>query len=451
MLHNLEAEQALLGAVIQDSRLIARVSVQADHFYDPSHGSLWAEMQERYRADRLIDAQALKEWAALHFKEIGGIKYLLDLSAAGVSCLTPQALGYADMIRDLSRRRAVVGAAKEAIALAEQGGTEGAAIQAGLETRLQEIALADHDADAWEKAGVAVLESIERAELGETKGISTGIAGLDEVTGGLRPGLWVIGGATSMGKSILGAAIGRAVAAQGYGVAEHHLEMTKIQYSLRTAAALAFDRDHRADNPYYLSAIRGDLKPHQWDKLRGAARAAAHLPIYTDDRPGRTVSQIEASTRRLLRKFEREGVRPGCVIIDHEGLIASEQGERHPSQLERTNARAMALLGMAKRLDICVIALSQITKDGARADGDERLPSLLDLNYGGAISQAADTVILLHRKAYFEERKPSHLRDVSKLKSRETTLVVDKTRTGRRAHVTVYMDPPTAAVWEDAA
>lgn len=107
-------------------------------------------------------------------------------------------------------------------------------------------------------------------------------------------------------------------------------------------------------------------------------------------------------------------------------------------------------MGMAKRLDICVIALSQITKEGARADGDERLPTLLDLNYGGAISQAADVVVLIHRRAYYEERKPTHLRDISKLRSRETTLVVDKTRDGRRGQVPILMDVPTAAVWEAA-
>lgn len=448
--HNLEAEQAVLGAVLFDSRLLGRITLSPEHFYDPSHGSLWAEMQERYKADRLVDGQALKEWAAIGFKELGGIKYLMTLLSMPAA-LSSQAVGYAEMIRDLSRRRAVIAAARDAISAAEGGSTDGATVRSGLETKLQEIALADHEGDAWKKLGVSVLESIERARLGETKGISTGIRGLDEATGGLKPGVWVVGGATSMGKSIFGAAISRNVAAQGYGVAEHHLEMTEVQYSLRAASALAFDRHHAADNAYYLSALRGDLKESQWDKLTGTARAMAHLPIYTDDRPGRTVSQIEAATRRMLRKWERERISPGCVLIDHEGLIAAEHGERHPSQLERTNARAMALLGMAKRLNVCVIVLSQITKDGARADGDERLPTLLDLNYGGAISQAADTVILLHRKAYFEERKPSHLRDVSKLRSRETTLVVDKTRSGKRGHVTVFMDPPTAAVWEEAA
>lgn len=446
---HLEAEQALLGAALFDNRTLARVSLTGAHFYDPVHGDLWEELAKRYREERLGDAIAMKEWAAKRCPEIGGAGYLLKLEQAAAP-LSAQVLGYADLLRDLARRRALIAATHEAAEEAKAGEIDGATVQARLEQRLVEIAHADADDDSWERLGVGACASIERAELGETKGISTGIRALDAVTGGLKPGLWVIGGATSMGKSIIGRALTYAVGAAGYGVAEHHLEMTADQVGLRAAASLAFDPDPRASNPTYLDAMRGALPAAAWNKLRGAAKATAHLPIYIDTRPGRTVSQIEASSRRLMRKFEREGVKPGCVLIDHEGLIAAEKGARFPSQLERTNARAEALAAMAKRLGVCVIALSQITKEGARADGDERLPTLLDLNYGGAISQAADVVVLIHRRAYYEERKPSHLRDASRLHSRETTLVVDKTRDGRRGHVSVFMDTPTAAVWEAA-
>ena len=447
MIHDLDAEQGVLGAVLNDPRMVEHANLRAEHFYDPTHAALWAEVLERHRAGRLIDLVALKPFAAEAFKDLGGAVYLMKLAAAGAA-MSYQVAGYGEIIRNCARRRAVTAAATDAIAQAKVGGDD--ALTA-LEARLQQIAAMDTDADAWEHFGSVVVHSVERAELGETKGISTGIAGLDAVTGGLKPGLWVIGGATSMGKSIIGAAITRAVAAQGYGVGEHHLEMTDTQIGLRAATALAFDKDPRVSSPFYLSAMRGALRREQWERVRGAAKATTHLPIYVDTRAGRSVSQIEAASRRLLRKFEREGVKPGCILIDHEGLIASEPGARFPSQLERTNARSEALMGMAKRLGVCVIALSQITKDGARADGDERLPTLLDLNYGGAISQAADVVLLIHRKAYYEERKPSHLRDVSKMLDRRATLVVDKTRDGQRAQVPILMDVPTAAVWEDAA
>lgn len=449
-MHDLTAEQAVLGAVLLNPQWMDHANLAPAHFYDPTHSALWAEMLERYRCGRLIDAVALKPFAAEAFKDLGGPAYLMRLMDAAAP-LSAQVAGYGEVIREHAENRAVSVACGETIAQAQKGGR----VLAQLEQRLQEIASQDADADAWERLGAVAMEAVERAELGEAVGLSTGLAKLDEVTGGMQPGtLWVVGGATSMGKSVFGAHLGRAIASQGYGVGEVHLEMRKLQIGLRTTTALAFDVDHRADNPFYLSAQRNALNERQWDKMRGAAKASATLPIYTDARPGRTLSQIEAAARRLFRKMRREGVKPGALIIDHEGLIAAESGARFPSQLERTNARSEALLSMAKRLNVCVVALSQITKEGSRADGDDRLPNSTDLNYGGAISQAAEVVILLHRKAYFAERKPPHLRsdaDWDALKSREATAIVDKARAGQRAQVPFLMDMPTAAVWEAGA
>lgn len=441
----LEESEAVLGAILFNPGWIDHARLNSTHFYDPTHAALWDEFKQRQRDGRLIDMLALRDWAKVHFRDVGGVDYLLKLSERG-AVTTAQIAGYGDAIRDASRRRATIEAARAAINEAEKGETDALST---LEQRLQEIASNDTDADAWERLGVLACESVERSLLGETKGIGTGFPSLDRATGGLQPGtLWVVGGATSMGKSVFGAGLGRNIAAQGFGVGEIHLEMDATQIGLRAATALAFDASHKADNPYYLTAQRGGLTESQQNRLAGAAKAAATLPIYTDARPGRTLSQIEAAARRLFRKMRREGVKPGALIIDHEGLIAAEPGSRFPSQLERANARSEQLLAMAKRLGVAVIALSQITKEGSRADGEERLPQVTDLNYGSAISQAATVVILLHRKAYYEERKPRELRDPDILRSRSATLVVDKARGGMRSHIEIMMDMPTAAVWE---
>ena len=144
------------------------------------------------------------------------------------------------------------------IAMAEAG--EGDALTA-TEARLQDIAAGDADADAWRPLSAVSQEATERAELGEAKGISTGFDRLDAVTGGLQAGtLWVIGGASSMGKSIFGAALARNVASQGYGVGEIHLEMDETQVGLRAATALAFRLQRQGyderSNPHYLGAMR---------------------------------------------------------------------------------------------------------------------------------------------------------------------------------------------------
>ena len=225
---------------------------------------------------------------------------------------------------------------------------------------------------------------------------------------------------------------------------------------LRAATALAFDPDPKLawDTPHYLSALRGDLRPEQWKHLRDGAKDTARLPIYVDARPGRSLLQIESAARRLFRKMERQGISPGALVIDHEGLIAPNQGDRYPSLLERASARGEGLLAIGKRLGVGVIALAQLTNEGARADGESDMPSVTQIKYGGALTQAASVVILLSRKGYYAERKPESLRsdeDWRALKSREAKLIVDKSRSGRRATINILMDMPTAAAWEAAA
>ncbi len=450
-LKSIEAEQALLGAVLMTNHLIERVSVRAEHFCDPVHAVIWEEVTTRYRAGRLADPVSMRDWAAITLEKMGGVKYLLDLHG-NAAPLLPQVVEYGEVIRDLARRRSVTQAARIAINEAERGEVDSLS---ELERRLQEIALLDVDADDWKHKGESIAYAVERAELGEAAGISTGFAKLDEMIGGLKPALYMLGAASSMGKTTLLSAISRNVAAQGLAVAEFMLEMDEMEDGLRSAAALAFKNDHRVLSPHYLSAQRGSLSAEQWAAMRGAAKAAAHLPIYTDWRPGRSVSQMEAAARRLFAKLRREKkAAPGLVVIDHEGLIAAEPGARFSSQLERTNARAEALMALPKRLGVPVLIAGQLTKDGKRADGQERMPSTDDWKYGGALVEAAQAVMLVHRKAYYAERKPPHLRsdeDWRDSKSREATIVVDKARGGRRGQFTILMDMPTAAVWEDAA
>ncbi len=306
----------------------------------------------------------------------------------------------------------------------------------------------------WLPAGEIAALAVERAESGASKGISTGLPTLDACTGGGRPGtLWTIGGATSMGKSVGGQQLAVNVAKQGYGVAYIHLEMDREEVGLRLASAMAFDwkrinQTGEAANPAYLQAANQRLRPDQWSRMHDATRKISdQLKIFVDDRPGRTCSQIEAATRRLFHRMKREGVTPGLVVIDHEGLIAAEA--KHPSELEAARARAHKIKDMAKRLGVWTVALSQITKEGSRADGDDRLPTSQDLNYGSALSQSSHVVILLHRKGYYEERKPrAQMSEHTAPMDYTTTIIVDKARGGMRKQIPAIMRIESAVLVE---
>lgn len=457
--HNLEAEQALLGALLFDNEVLPRVrELTPEHFYDPVHGRIFTMIREVIRAGGVADGVSLRERAAKDdgLKEIGGATYLMRLME-NAAPLSTQVRAYADIIYELAVRRAIYRAAMEAAALALDP-PEGADIADLLIDAQRGLSVVGETEEAlgeeWKSAGEIAAAAVDRAQSGDSRGISTGLPSLDACTGGGRAGtVWVVGGATSMGKSVGGQQLAVNVAKQGYGVAYIHLEMDRDEVGLRLASALAFDWKRinatgESANPAYLAAANQRLKPDQWERMRDATRTIApQLKIFVDDRPGRTVTQIEAACMRLFQRMKREGVKPGLVVIDHEGLIAPEG--KHPSELEAARARAHKIKDMAKRLGVWTIALSQITKDGSRADGEERLPSSLDLNYGSALSQAAHVVILLHRKGYYEERKPrSHGEPYPVPMDYSTTLVVDKARGGMRKQISAIMRIESAVLVE---
>lgn len=459
--HNLEAEQALIGALLFNNRTMQKLGdLRPEHFYEPLHARIYRLIQECVAAGVIVDGVSIKSKLASDptLKELGINKFVMRLMESAAP-LSSQAAAYADLLRDLSLRRSVYFACQEAAerALEAPGGVNGDDILLDAQRSLSELGNEGGALeDSWRSAGEIALAAVAKAKAGKAKGISTGLPRLDECTGGGRPGtLWVLGGATSMGKSVGGQQFAVNVAKQGFGVAYIHLEMDHDEVGLRLASSLAFEFSRINEigeraNPYYLSAANQSLRPDQWARMeRAAVETAQQLKIYVDDRPGRTVKQIESATLRLFQQMRRDGVTPGLWVVDHEGLIAPDQ--RYPSELEAARARGNGLKDMAKRLGVWGIALSQITKEGSRADGEERLPQSTDLNYGSALSQAAHVVILLHRKAYYAERKPHTARttdDINAARSRETTLIVDKARGGRRGHIEAIMDVASAVLIE---
>lgn len=450
-LFNLEAEQAVLGGLLfHNERLFDLGGLRADHFYDPVHGRIFSVVAEMVRAGRLADGVTLRDFFQKEegLKEIGGAGYLLTLQE-NAARLNVHLKEYAGIVVDLSIRRRLEETARE-IGLAAVAETSGADALMGAERALADLSANDEGGDAWRDFGEIALEAVGRAQAGDAAGISTGIPALDDCTGGIRPGtLWIVGGASSMGKSVVGQQLAMNVAGQGYGVGYVHLEMDDTSIGLRAAANAAWDM-HAGDNPHFLSAFRKKLSERQWSTMKGAARATASLKIKVDSRPGQTMTMIEARARRLMRKFARDGVKPGVLVIDHEGLITSERPrESKPAEV---GDRAIRLLALAKSLNVGVIALAQLNRDGSRKDGGESLPEMTDLAWSAELERCAEVVCLLHRKAYYAERKPESARsddDLAALNSREAILVVAKSRAGKRDHVKVIMDVKSAVMAPD--
>jgi replicative DNA helicase len=458
--NNVEAEMALLGAIFYDNALLDRFpDLRPDHFYEPVNAIVFGWLRAGRAAGRHgLDAVSLKPQAEKDpaFASVGGPFYLIHLLERAAR-LESHAMAYASSVMDAATRREIIASAREieALALSPLEGATAQDIAEEGEKTLRALAMQEAPA-AWRRIGEITDKAVKDARAGKARGVKTGISGIDDHTnGGKGSKLWVIGGASSMGKSVGGQEIAVNVAKQGLGVAYFHLEMDEEEIGLRVASRFAWRPEGvglnwRDSNPPYLDAARGKLTSEQWSRMEQAAEATRDLPVWVDTTPGLTLPQIETRARRLLADMERAGVTPTLIVIDHQGLIANH--ERHASELEAARARGNQLKAIAKRLNVWLVALAQVTKEGARKDGEEHLPTLDDIAYGGALTQAADVVILLHRKAYYAERKPAGTLSMDDQRAKNSliaTLIIDKARGGRRGRVDAIMDV-SSAILRDA-
>lgn len=462
-LHRLEAEQGLLGALIFDNETLNRITprLRAEHFYDPVHGRIYGAIKQIVAQGKVADAITLKALFATDagIAEIGGVTYLMRLMEAAAP-LSAQVQSYADLVCDLAHRRSIVGIAEEIAVAAQDDGSDADALDlvAHAERRLAEIADDCAPFGLWRPLGEIMERGIAAAEAGEAIGIPTGLDALDAVTGGLTPGsLWVIAGAPSMGKSLVGQAIALNVARAGHGVGYVHLEMGEMNSGLRAATALAHDpknsSPHLTDtNPTYLGARRQKLSQWGWGQLRRVAAEARGLPMRIDARPHQTLTQIESGAKRLQRLMERAGTPLKALFIDHEGLIAAEKERR--AKWEEVSDRIVRLQGLAKKLNVALVVLVQINREGASRDGSQR-PHMGHLANSADIERCADVICLLYREAYFAQRAPTvgltdeeYHRICDQRESQKLEIIVDKSRDGERKTINALLDVRTGYLAE---
>jgi replicative DNA helicase len=388
-LHNLDAEQALLGALLYDNRLLERLpALTGAHFFEPLHGDMFEEAARLIRANRAATATTLLAWAKEHIPaDIGGTTYLLDLLAS--AALPTHAVEYAGEITGLALQREIAAIGRELEDNAQRGDPLEALAAAEAQLRALELqSVTINSADAPE-AGEAFIAGLTRPA------ILTGYTALDERLGGLMRGdLIILGGRPSMGKTALGTEIGRNVARRGGAVHLASLEMSKEQIARRCIGAATFHEASALDRIEYFR-LRPGATGFDMDKLHGIA---ATLPrsLIIDDRPAQTVAQIEAGARATRRRLGRLDL----IVVDYLQLMraASRVGNR-VHEIEETT---QGLKALAKRLDCPVLALCQLSR--AIEGREDKRPQLADLRDSGAIEQDADVVLAVYREAYYLQR-----------------------------------------------
>jgi replicative DNA helicase len=407
MIHALDAELALIGAALTDAEACVEEieRVRPEHFFDPVHQRIWdatRRLSMNGRADFVSVAEHLAQDKG--FADWGGLPMLAELYERG-AVWTAQS--HAEIILDRAARRAISFLAEDVSKAAFNTG-EGTAeeVLSSLERGAADIARDGVSREAWKPLAFVANEAVRIArERRGMPGLSIGLSEVDRITGGLRKGqLTLLAGRPGMGKSTAALQIAKAVAEQGKGVAFFSLEMTEPELGLRMACDMAFDPmrpvySGEDDNPSYYKAEWGSLDDAQWGRLESAQRAMSSLPVLFDTRPALTSAQIMSAARRIVRNWRKAGIEPGCIIVDHLGLIRPDR--QTGNKVSEVAEVSGALREMAKALEVPMVALCQLSRDVEKRESKDRRPGLSDLRWAGELEQDAHVVMFLYRPEYY--------------------------------------------------
>lgn len=388
--HNLEAEQALLGALLFDNRILECFGdLRPEHFYDPVHGRIYRETAKLITAGALADGVTLKERFAHDggIKEIGGAVYLMRLMDMAAP-LSAQAQSYAELIRDLALRRDIIGACRAAASYAAHPpeDADGRDALEEAERLLLAIEVGGADGVSLRDAGRLAVANAARCE----HGIKTGLLTLDTLIGGLySPDLIVLAGRPSMGKTSLAANVAHAIAKRDYVVHFASCEMSAEQIAQRALSRTSFG-GHGAFS--YRDFRRGGVD------LDRAGALAERLPesFVIDDAGAQTLSHLRAAARATRRRCGRLDL----IVVDYLQLMSDPAIKR--GDTAEVTALTKGLKQIAKDLRAPLLCLSQLSR--AVEQRQDKRPQLSDLRQSGSIEQDADIVLFVFRESYYLSR-----------------------------------------------
>lgn len=413
--HDVDAELAVLGALILDVSVMADVAplVTVRDFYVAHHRLLWEALVALEGRGDPVDSVTVKDELrrAGTFDKAGGAETLIRAMEAATTSGT--AKHHAQIVRDKAALRRMIDACRktEQAALAAEGDAD-EILEAGesaiLAARSGAVAEMVREQDMFRP----LIDDIEaRRGRPNAVGIPTGFADLDALIGGLRPGSYnVIGARSSMGKSSLSNNIATNAALGGVGVAIFTLEVKARQVAENHLIARAGLDSARVAS--------GDLTDREWGRVfEWGEELANAAPILLIDKRGITPSEMRAMAQRAIARY---GV--GLLVVDYLGLM---RGPKAENKQQEVTAISAGLQAMAGDLDVPLVALSQLNRSvDAR---DDHRPRMSDLRESGSIEQDADMILLLNREEYWLDKEGKQVPDD---KRGVTDVIVAKNRNG---------------------
>jgi replicative DNA helicase len=407
---NIEAEMALLGAILINNQAFEKVSefLKPEHFYDPLHGRIFATIAMVVEQRRPADPTTLRHHFENdpEFAEYGGVQYLARMARAAVTIINAE--HYGRIIHDLHLKRELIAIGTDTVNEAFDGQPDDTAIRQveRAEQRLYELATTGDYEGGFQPFKVSLKGALELAEhaykrAGGISGIASGLDELDRVLGGLHPSdLIVLAGRPAMGKTALATNIafnaardraraireGQAPRVDGAVVGFFSLEMSSEQLAMRM---LAEESGVPSDQ-----IRRSRLTNEDFDKFVRASQELQAAPFFIDDTPGLSVSALRTRARRLKRQHGLS-----MIVVDYLQLVQAGGAQRYDNRVQEVSEITRGLKLLAKELEVPVIALSQLSRQ-VESREDNR-PQLSDLRESGAIEQDADVVMFIYRKEYY--------------------------------------------------
>jgi replicative DNA helicase len=440
---DLDAERGVLGSILllPDACDDVALVLRPDDFFDDAHRRLFQHMVEMHDAGQKIDVTLLVDRlkSSGDFETIGGAAYLYKVGQAVPNAA--HARFYARIVREKSTLRSLIQASTEILRDAYEEQREAKHLLSEAEQRIFAI-LENRGTASVPRIQDVLHQAMDRLDArmrGEhmAGGVETGFRKLDELTGGLHNSeLSVVAARPSMGKTALAMNIAEYVARKlGEPTLLVSLEMSGLELADRLLCSAAGVNGHRLRN--------GTISQAERQRLVRMAAEISQKPLYVDDSPSRTVSEIAAAARRIRRREQRLGL----VIIDYLQLIEPDNpSDSRQEQVARITRR---LKGLAREANVPVLVLAQLNRQAE--DSKDHRPRLSHLRESGAIEQDADVVMFVHREEYYrhgsDKEQFEGLAQIIIAKQRngptgEVELVWEKEHTRFRNKAADYRDAP---------
>lgn len=429
---NIEAERNTLGSILVLPEVCDDVSLilHPDDFYDGAHRTLYGHILGMYEAGERIDLTLLIDRlkSAGDYENLGGAAFLADVSQSVPTAAN--VVYYANIVRDKAVLRSLIQTGTEIVRDAYDQTEAGREMLNHAEERIFRIRDQRTQSNEVAKIHDVLMEAFEQIDArvkGGTSGLPTGFNDLDKLTGGLHPAeLVIVAARPSMGKTALAANVAEHVAVEeNQPTLFVSLEMSRLELVQRMMCA----RGEIAGETFRSGFLSGD--DHK--KLIDVSATLGKSPLFIDDSPSRTVTEIGATARRLKR---RQG-NLGLVVVDYLQLIQPDNSS-DPRQ-EQVAKMARRLKVLSRELDVPIICLAQLNRQ-AEMTKDNR-PRLSHLRESGAIEQDADVVIMVHREEYYltaQERE--QMRDGSHPRNclGEADIIISKQRNGPTGEIKLH-------------